>query len=262
MDIFHKEFGRRGFMSVTSMILGAGALGVGTLMKPRNAHSQLNQGEPRTLVPKGKTKWGHYIFLPLEQTIDGERGTPYIQYGSGVPEAISEPGAQMRMVPKMAPYPPHDAPEKHKEYQEVLAMIGLNPNDPMDLGAEAEFYLGKGNTLEKYPTLTRSCCVYVPRGQWHWPWQVTKVHKPMAWIHFNINIAKSPPLTDEEIAQLIKSQERSAADQKKLEEELAKAETDPIRNLLLYLQYGRKRPDQPGRGGRALYGAGEREAPD
>lgn len=237
MDLFHQKLERRRFMSVGSMVLGAGVLGAGNLIKPRNVLAQLNQGEPRTLVPKGESKWGHYIFLPQMETVDGERGTPYVQYGSGVPEAASEPGAQMRMVPAMAPYPPHPVPEKHKEYQEVLAMIGLDPNDPMDLRAEAEFYLGKGKTMEKYPTLTRSCCVYVPRGQWHWPWHVTNVYKPMAWIHFNIHIKKMPALTEEEIAQMIQSQELSAADQKKLEEELAKAETNPnkfrYKNLLL-----------------------------
>jgi hypothetical protein len=234
MDLFNKKLGRRQFMTVSSMILGAGALGAGNLMTPKPAFAQLNQGDPITLVAPGKSKWGHYIFLPPEEQEDGDRGTPYFQYGSGAPEAVSAPGAQMRMVPSMAPYPPHPAPEKHKEYQEVLAMIGLDPNDPMDLRAEAEFYLGKGKTLEKYPTLKKSVCVYVPRGQWHWPWCVTKVHKPMAWIHFNINITKQqmggmPDLSEEEMAAMMAQMDQgmNPAEQKALEEELSKAETDP-----------------------------------
>jgi hypothetical protein len=71
-----------------------------------------------------------------EETVDGERGTPYVQYGSGIPDTVITPGAQMRMVPHMAPYPAHPEPKKHEAYQEVLCMIGLAPNDPLDLRAE------------------------------------------------------------------------------------------------------------------------------
>jgi hypothetical protein len=235
MDLLNQKLGRRQFMSVSSMILGAGVLGAGTFMKPQTAHAQMNQGEPLTLQPQGKTKWGHYIFLPSPETVDGERGTPYVQYGSGVPGTAITPGAQMRMVPQMAPYPPHPAPEKHEEYQEVLCMIGLDPNDPLDLRAEAEFYMGKGQTLEKYPIVSQSVCVYVPRGQWHWPWQVKKVHKPMAWIHFNVPINPTPPMTEEEMSRLIQEMEANTPDPKELAAELANAKTDPRTFLYKHL---------------------------
>jgi hypothetical protein len=235
MDLFNGKLGRRQFMSMSSMVLGAGILGAGKLLKPRTALAQLNQGEPQTLMAPGTTKWGHYIFLPLPETIDGERGTPYVQYGSGVPGTTITPGAQMRMVPHMAPYPAHPAPEKHKEYQEVLCMIGLDPDDPLDLRAEAEFYMGKGKNLEKYPKVTKSVCVYVPRGQWHWPWQVKKVHKPMAWIHFNVPVNPMPPMTEEDIEKLIQEEAANAPDPKELEAELANAKTDPRTFLYKHL---------------------------
>jgi mannose-6-phosphate isomerase-like protein (cupin superfamily) len=145
------------------------------------------------------------------------------------------PGAQMRMVPHMAPYPAHPAPEKHREYQEVLCMIGLNPDDPLDLGAEAEFYMGKGNTLEKYPKVTKSVCVYVPRGQWHWPWQVKKVHKPMAWIHFNIPVTPMPLLTEADLEKMIREEAANATDPEAMKAELANAKTDPRTFLYKHL---------------------------
>ena len=60
--------------------------------------------------------------------------------------------------PWHGPYDPDAGPRAHKhDYDEVLAFYGTKPNDPWDLGAEAEFWLED----EKH-ILTRSCLIFVP----------------------------------------------------------------------------------------------------
>jgi hypothetical protein len=43
----------------------------------------------------------------------------------------------------------------HKE-NELMYLIGMNPDDPYDLGAEVEICIGKD--MKKH-TITRSCCI-------------------------------------------------------------------------------------------------------
>jgi hypothetical protein len=106
---------------------------------------------------------------------------------SPFPEASFDGATQARMVPTMfSYYPAHPKPEKHEEKQEVICMFGNNPDNPLDLGAEVEYFMGKGLLLEKHPNLTRSAVAYIPTGQWHWPWRVKKITRPFNWLNFNI----------------------------------------------------------------------------
>jgi len=52
------------------------------------------------------------------------------------------------------------APHKHEEFDELFLFMGTNPEDISDLGAEAEFWLGEGEELEKIEINT-SACVFV-----------------------------------------------------------------------------------------------------
>jgi len=67
-------------------------------------------------------------------------------------------------------------PHKH-EFDEVLACIGTNQEDPHDLGGEIEFWLDD----EKY-LLTKSCLVFIPMGLRHCPFIVRSVDRPI--FHF------------------------------------------------------------------------------
>ncbi len=73
-------------------------------------------------------------------------------------------------------HPPHI----HKD-AELLFHIGSNPEDPMDLGAEVEMYMGE--EMERY-TFTRSTCIYIPPNFIHCPWKPT-TYKP--WIFIEVN---------------------------------------------------------------------------
>jgi hypothetical protein len=89
--------------------------------------------------------------------------------------------------PANAPPPPEGkrtGTEAHThDYDEVIAFIGTNHDDPYDLGAEVEFWLGD----EKH-TITRSCLVYIPAGLKHSPLTFKKVERPV--FHFSTGPGK------------------------------------------------------------------------
>src|SRR5512136_908446 len=60
-------------------------------------------------------------------------------------------------------FPPH----KH-DYEEIFLFLGTDPQNTSVLGAEAEFYLGQGDDLEKV-VFTTSSALYVAPGVAHFP---------------------------------------------------------------------------------------------
>lgn len=74
-------------------------------------------------------------------------------------------------------HPPHI----HKD-AEILMHIGTDPNNPMDLGAEVELYMGP--ELEKH-VITKTTAVYIPPNFIHCPWIIKKTIRP--WIFIEVN---------------------------------------------------------------------------
>jgi hypothetical protein len=72
-------------------------------------------------------------------------------------------------------------PHKHENFAEIFTFLGTNPDDPLELGAEAEFWLGEGETLEKV-VITTSTSVYVPAGVAHFPLVWKNVKRPCMFI--------------------------------------------------------------------------------
>jgi hypothetical protein len=62
-------------------------------------------------------------------------------------------------------------------------LLGTNPDDLSDLGAEAEFWLGEGETLEKI-VITTPTCVYVPPGTARFPLIWKNVRRPCIFVVF------------------------------------------------------------------------------
>jgi hypothetical protein len=67
-----------------------------------------------------------------------------------------------------------DGPHEHT-YPEVVMHLGIDPFNPLDLGAEVEFCLGP--EMEKH-VLTTSDAVYLPANFIHGPWIIRKVTRP------------------------------------------------------------------------------------
>lgn len=65
--------------------------------------------------------------------------------------------------------------ESHShDFDELITLFGTNPDDPRDLCAEVEFWLGD----EKH-ILTSSCLIYVPKGTKHCPMIFRNVKRPI-----------------------------------------------------------------------------------
>lgn len=79
--------------------------------------------------------------------------------------------------PDFVGHPPHI----HKD-AEILMHIGTDPNNPMDLGAEVEFYMGP--ELERH-VITKTTAVYIPPNFIHGPWKPLKTVRP--WIFIEVN---------------------------------------------------------------------------
>jgi hypothetical protein len=72
-------------------------------------------------------------------------------------------------------------PHKHEDFDEIFTFLGTNPDDPLELGAEAEFCLGEGETFEKV-VITSSTSVYVRAGVTHFPLTWKNVKRPCMFI--------------------------------------------------------------------------------
>ena len=68
-------------------------------------------------------------------------------------------------------------PHKH-DYEEIFLFLGTDPQDTAKLGAEVEFWLGEGDSLEK-AAFTTSSAVYVAPGVAHFPQIWKKVQRPV-----------------------------------------------------------------------------------
>jgi hypothetical protein len=68
--------------------------------------------------------------------------------------------------------------EAHEhDYDEVIAFFGTNLENPNDLGAEIELWLG-----DERHVITKSCLVFVPKGLKHCPLKIKKIDRPV--FHF------------------------------------------------------------------------------
>jgi hypothetical protein len=76
------------------------------------------------------------------------------------------------------PHPPdllgaHDHP-----FDEIVLLIGSDPSDVTQLGAEIEWFMGEGDDAERF-VLDKTCAIYVPRGLVHGPMNFLRVDRPI-----------------------------------------------------------------------------------
>jgi hypothetical protein len=72
-------------------------------------------------------------------------------------------------------------PHKHA-YDEIIGMIGTNPDDPYDLCGEIEMYVGGERHL-----VTQSTLVYLPAGLEHGPFRELRMDRPIFQFEFGLN---------------------------------------------------------------------------
>jgi hypothetical protein len=104
-------------------------------------------------------------------------------------------------------HPPHI----HKS-AEILMLIGTNPDDPTDLGAEVELQMGAER--EKH-TMTRSTVVFIPPNLIHGPYLIKRTDRP--WIFIEVN--QGPVHTEKLFPHLLTEEERKQVDWSRWKEE-------------------------------------------
>lgn len=119
------------------------------------------------------------VMVHMEESV--MKGSNFYLIHWNTPNYGKAPGDLKPQGYKYAGHPPHI----HK-YAELLISIGTNPDDPMDLGAEVEMYMGP--ELERH-VFNRSCCIFIPPNFIHGPWRPMKTTRP--WIFIEINQGSS-----------------------------------------------------------------------
>jgi hypothetical protein len=104
-------------------------------------------------------------------------------------------------------HPPHI----HKT-AEILMLIGTDPNNPEELGAEVELQMGPER--EKH-IMTKSTVVYIPPNMIHCPYIIRRTDKP--WIFIEIN--QGPVHTEKLCPHILTEEERKTVDWTKWKEE-------------------------------------------
>jgi hypothetical protein len=119
----------------------------------------------------GKGKGGRVLFLDS----DVVPGAFYVECVWVLPRpAGTVPGGPSRGV----------GTESHThDYDEVIAFFGTDLDDPYDLGAEVELWLGD----EKH-IITKSSLVFIPKGLKHCPLTFLRVDRPV--FHFTTGPGK------------------------------------------------------------------------
>lgn len=73
-------------------------------------------------------------------------------------------------------------PHTH-DYDEVLALIGTNPDDPRDLCGECEAWLNGEKQI-----INKSCLIFIPKGLEHGPIRMNRIDRPI--LHFSCGTGK------------------------------------------------------------------------
>ena len=108
-------------------------------------------------------------------------------------------------LPSTTPHVPVGHPPHIHKDAELLFHIGTNPDDPTDLGAEVEIFMGK--ELERH-VITKSTVIYIPPNFIHCPWRPLRTDR--AWIFIQVN--QGPFHTEKTYLQLLPKELRDKQD--------------------------------------------------
>ena len=150
-----------------------------------------------------ETKYGKYFI-----TYEGEQNHPAGKIISRLDDTVVK-GSFFYFLHWVMPNPDFDfgighPPHIHKD-AELLFHIGTNPEDPTDLGAEVELFMGR--EMERH-VITKSCVVFIPPNFIHCPWKPLKTYRP--WIFLEVN--QGPRHTEKGFHQLLPKEVRDKVD--------------------------------------------------
>ena len=124
------------------------------------------------------TTWPHPPFIDKE-------GRPRLHPILGLSSRVLEGAFMVNCSWMFAGEDPGRMDAHTHSHDEVIGFIGTNPEDPNDLGAEAELWMED----EKY-IIKSSCLIFVPKGLKHCPLIVRDIKRPV--FHFDIQMNYKP----------------------------------------------------------------------
>lgn len=95
-------------------------------------------------------------------------------------------------------HPPH----LHKE-NEIMFLIGGDPEHPFDLGAEVEICIGP--EMERF-VITRSCCIRIPGGTPHGFYHINRCERP--WLF--VEVQEANPKTEKFLWEYLTPEEKAS----------------------------------------------------
>ena len=82
---------------------------------------------------------------------------------------------------------PPDLPGSHVHpFDEIVLLVGSNPHDLRDLGAEIHWVMGVGDDAETF-VIDRTTLIFVPKGLAHGPMHFVRVDRPVLNIAIGVN---------------------------------------------------------------------------
>lgn len=121
-----------------------------------------------------------YINLTENMEFPKNRPIPWVANISD-PDVKNYYSIHWNMPKPYSPPDPNDVghpPHMHKE-NELMYLIGMNPDDPNDLGAEVEICIGED--MKKY-TVNRTCCICIPANTPHGFYRIVKADRPWMFV--------------------------------------------------------------------------------
>lgn len=139
-----------------------------------------------------ESKYGKYIVSQLQHPADEAPWNPPVSSAGGgqsgrvlfldsdvVPGAFYMECVWVMPRPALTPEQVEEAkkvsPKPHShDYDEVIAFFGTDPNNPYDLGAEVELWLG-----DEQHIINKTSLVFIPAGLNHCPLVFRRVDRPV-----------------------------------------------------------------------------------
>ncbi len=177
-----KDTTRRGF--VKNVAIGAGGIALANSLKtaltPGRSDLIAAPGPIVQSPPAGELKYRKYFtteLRPEEKEIGYGASPMFMVFADNDIIEGCHFFSAMLMGPSAAKVAGH-GPHKHKD-PEVLVALGTDPDNPQELYAEYEIFMGP--EMEKH-VVNKPSLVYIPANFIHCPFRVTKVTRPFIFI--------------------------------------------------------------------------------
>jgi hypothetical protein len=154
----------------------------------KGRYKQMAESKYEKLIVRNSTRAQHGVSLQAWSNVENARTAP--------PYMFLENGKPIQGVSHMVEFMwiwkdniMHNNPEKppHKHpCEELFVFMGTNINDPNELGADVDIWLGEGKDEDKL-TFNTSSLVYIPAGLAHMPIVCRNLKKAFALVIFAPN---------------------------------------------------------------------------